>query len=91
MPDIFDEIAPETSAGGDIFDQVAPSLTKPRPAPPELTPIPMTTRILSGLHTGISQGLATPGRLVHGAADLALGVTGAGNTRLGRWNADMLK
>lgn len=56
-----------------------------------VTPIPLGTRIAAGLDTGIRQGLATPGRLVHAGADLAMGAVGAGNTRLGRWNADMLR
>jgi hypothetical protein len=139
MPDIFDQIAPETSDAGDIFDQIAPSGLHPDtlaqlnrdirlteggrqmgagndqllsavvdsvvpdpPTPQELRQreiakaagvetIPLGLRVASGLDTGIRQGMATPARLVHGAADLALGAVGAGNTAPARWNADMLR
>ncbi len=93
-------------AAGDanMLSAIATYLLAPKPAPSEqelreanlakragVERIPLGTRILSGLDTGIRQGMATPGRLVHGAADLALGAVGAGNSKLARWNADMLK
>lgn len=85
-----------------LLSAVKSSLTPNEPTPQELReaefakragvePIPLGTRIAAGLDTGIRQGMATPGRLAHGAADLVLGAVGAGDTKLGRWNADMLR
>lgn len=54
-------------------------------------PVPRILQYLSGMHTGISSGLATPAKLGHGGLDFLLNLVGAQNTGLSKWNEDMLK